>query len=1316
MAATTASMHLHSLTLHAPTAAVHAVVGNFSGVPKAQDIAIARPTSISIVRVIVSPDDSARLVPLIDVPLFASVRSIAAFRVTGGHKDYIVVGSDAGTITILEYLPEQNRCARVHCETFGRSGVRRIVPGEYLASDPKGRAVMIAALEKQKFVYVLNRDAATHLTISSPLEAHKASTLTLALTGLDVDFDNPVFASLEVDYSAVDKAAAAGNPVPPYVDRFLVYYELDLGLNHVVRKRADPVDPTSHHLIAVPGGSDGPGGVLVCAENWIAYRSPLGPAIELRCPLPRRVNYLEDANRGLVVVASVVHRLKNRFLILVQSDEGDVYRVSLDVDPAAAGPDAPAVVDVRVKYFDTLAIATSLLVLRAGYLVALSEAGTSWVLRIDDLGDADAETPEVSASADGISDEPVYFRPRDLTNLSPVGAVDALHPLACSHFVAAGVIPGEPAPHLYTAVGRGARSTLRAVRPGIEGGELAVTEVPERPTGVWTIKSRVADAYDAYIVASFVQSTVVFAVGETVEEVYDSGLALDVRTLYVHHMGIDDMVQVHPGGVRHIKGASSSSGSTTSSTGTTGTAGGGKLYEWRAPFGRVVTCAAANARQVLLSLQGGELVYFELDMVTGLLNEYPQHHTMSAAVTCLDMGAVPVGRLRARYAAVGCVDATVRVLSLEPTECLEPQAMQALNAVPESLCTVDMLSGGAGGAGANVAVSYLHIGLANGVLIRSVVDPTSGELGDTRLRFLGPRAAKLVRVRAGGANGMLALSTRPWLSYTTLGKQFTQPVQYRGDLSSGSGCLDLAAGFATEAYPEAVVSASGTTIRIWIPDRLGMSATMHPIIGSGSSAAMLQDGENEAAEDAGSAVASLLQHPGLDYSPRALAVHPTSQYVVVAEGDQNVYHAAEAAMHLKAKADEFDDPSIEQYCDEFPAFRYGPMRAGRGKWASQLRVVCPAGVTGPGFSAESVQVLALGPDEVALSMALVPFPPTTAAGGAQPPNGTAATDGNHDPDGMHLVVGTVTGLEYPRTFRAAHLRTYRFVDGGTRLEFLHATDMDAIPRAVAAFHGRVMVGAGRALRIYELGRKRLLRKAEAPNVVPTLVTWLGVQGARVWVADLEQSVCVAMYRPTDQRIVVFADDAVARWVTAAVLLDYDSIAVADKFGTLAVLRVPRALSKEIDDDPTGNRVLYDRPMLNGAPHKLESVCEWFAGDQITNLHVGALTVGGRETIVYSGLSGTVGVMVPLMSKDDVDFFAALEVAMRGEASAAGLVGRDHLKFRGMFKPVKGVTDGDLCEQFLSLSSDAKQDIANELDRPVQEIVKRIEDLRARSAF
>ncbi len=64
---------------------------------------------------------------------------------------------------------------------------------------------MVAAMEKAKLVYILNRDAAANLTISSPLEAHKNAAIIHHIVGLDVGFENPMFAALEVDYTESDQ-------------------------------------------------------------------------------------------------------------------------------------------------------------------------------------------------------------------------------------------------------------------------------------------------------------------------------------------------------------------------------------------------------------------------------------------------------------------------------------------------------------------------------------------------------------------------------------------------------------------------------------------------------------------------------------------------------------------------------------------------------------------------------------------------------------------------------------------------------------------------------------------------------------------------------------------------------------------------------------------------------------------------------------------------------------------------------------------------------------------------------------------------------
>jgi splicing factor 3B subunit 3 len=115
------------------------------------------------------------------------------------------VGSDSGRVIILDFDPKTNAFVKLQQETFGKTGARRIVPGQYLAVDPKGRAAMIGATEKAKLVYILNRDAAANLTISSPLEAHKNAAIIHHIVGLDVGFENPMFAALEVDYTEADQ-------------------------------------------------------------------------------------------------------------------------------------------------------------------------------------------------------------------------------------------------------------------------------------------------------------------------------------------------------------------------------------------------------------------------------------------------------------------------------------------------------------------------------------------------------------------------------------------------------------------------------------------------------------------------------------------------------------------------------------------------------------------------------------------------------------------------------------------------------------------------------------------------------------------------------------------------------------------------------------------------------------------------------------------------------------------------------------------------------------------------------------------------------
>jgi splicing factor 3B subunit 3 len=134
---------------------------------------------------------------------------------------------------------------------------------------------------------------------------------------------------------------------------------------------------------------------------------------------------------------------------------------------------------------------------------------------------------------------------------------------------------------------------------------------------------------------------------------------------------------------------------------------------------------------------------------------------MPADVLCMAVAPVPSGLLRSRFLALGCEDNTVRIVSLDPKDCLQPLGMQALPAKPSSLCLLSMAS-----EGSEHETIYLHIGLENGVYLRTVLDSGSGEMSDTRTRYLGSRAVNLVQITLRGTGAVLALSSRPWLAYS----------------------------------------------------------------------------------------------------------------------------------------------------------------------------------------------------------------------------------------------------------------------------------------------------------------------------------------------------------------------------------------------------------------------------------------------------------------------------------------------------------------------------------------------------------------------
>jgi splicing factor 3B subunit 3 len=474
----------------------------------------------------------------------------------------------------------------------------------------------------------------------------------------------------------------------------------------------------------------------------------------------------------------------------------------------------------------------------------------------------------------------------------------------------------------------------------------------------------------------------------------------------------------------------------------------------------------------------------------------------------------------------------------------------------------------------------------------------------------------------------------------------------------------------------------------------------------------------------------------LSYTPRKLIQHPANRFMYLIEGD----HRTWSEELVKQKAAELVRRMV---CSAGCVLMHmvaggGKERTGRPDGAFSCRLWTAAstarhvGVVHPDrrprrgessayapstcssltlHQTKTVAVIPIDNNESAFSVAVVPF---------------AARGGE-----LHLVVGTAQDtIVAPRSCTSGFLRTYRFVADGAGLELVHKTETEDVPLAVLAFQGRLVAGVGKALRIYDMGKKKLLRKVEnkvrahvasaergagaddpAGQTFNSPIVTLATQGSRIVVGAMQESISYAVYKAPENRLLVFADDMQPRWTTAACMVDYNTVAGGDRFGNVFVNRLDAKVSDQVDEDPTGAGILHEKGTLMGAPHKTRMLAHFHVGDVVTSITKAALVAGGREVLVYAGLHGTLGALVPFASKDDVDFISTLEQHMRTELAAFGLVGRDHLSWRGYHVPVKAVVDGDLCEAFAGLPAGKQSAIAGELDRTVGEVLKKLEQLR-----
>lgn len=124
-----------------------------------------------------------------------------------------------------------------------------------------------------------------------------------------------------------------------------------------------------------------------------------------------------DQDRKLFCISYTIHKQKNLFFFILQSDLGDLYKITLNFTDEQ-------VHSLQCQYFDTIMPCSSICLIKTGFMFAAAEFGDHNIYQITGLGE-DEDKPIL---ADSTMDKNflVAFNPRGLKNISVVDEIKSM--------------------------------------------------------------------------------------------------------------------------------------------------------------------------------------------------------------------------------------------------------------------------------------------------------------------------------------------------------------------------------------------------------------------------------------------------------------------------------------------------------------------------------------------------------------------------------------------------------------------------------------------------------------------------------------------------------------------------------------------------------------------------------------------------------------------------------------------------------------------------------------------------------------------------
>lgn len=1269
---TNESLHLYHLTLKKQTNYIHSCIGHFVNF-KPHHLNLLQKTETKKrkkreLQLCLATETHIELYDL-EEGTFEFVTSVQIFssilcmdKLFMNDSTYLVLVTDSGNLTICEFYIDSKRVKlkTLFNEPFSRSGIRRLSPQAHLQVDILGRCIFLSALEKNKICYLTDKKV-DQINISSPLEASKFNYITIQTVACDVGYDNPCFASLEIDLS--DKCY------------YLNFYILDLGLNNIVRGSEYLIDDKSvNFILSIPNlepygirtkkymdsqysrYNDDINCFVLCGfDNYLSLRDLHG-YYNLSVQIPTR-----EGQSNTCITSGTFHKLKNDFFVLLQSNYGDLYK--LKILPNFVENNEPV---MNIIYFDTIPQAESIHILRNGYMFSNSEIGNNYLYQFESLGEENNTDKILTSYQPG---KRLLFEPfSKLQNLSIADQMVNLNPIISSQ-----VTEATPLNLLIKS-----RYKVKYLTTGIKFQDLISSPLPSVPSGIWTIKFP-CDKYHRLIFMSILDNTTILEITDgTVEEIElknDIFILSGDKTLFVGTMGNSSIIQVCQNLMTQVSYHNDKYES---------------RIHWYPPAGVKIIGACCTRSQLVLSLSNKEIVYFEIELndYKDSLNELQSHIELDSKILSVSMVS---SAFRSDMLVVASQDSSVKVFSLKKNDkehFLEVMSMQVLMSPASSLQLIEVNS-----------EIHLHIGLISGIYIRSKISKHDYQLFDIRNKYLGnksiyisvlPSVVPYIReeyeedkevVEVDIEQGheipcAIIYSNKTWISYDLDSCMFIQPLRISGNENFKTGADFKTSEIATNGLCSITSSGSLIIGKIEQLSTRRQWFNMKNII-------------------------------------------PLSEKEGDGESDEEITKFDEDDKNFTGRKiiTDLDDPklcyNIENHCTE-KFFRISIIKNGI------IYTLEPNG-----------SYYAIVNDSIYL----------------------AATIAKFNKDTRYLCISTTDGLI--KTFEIRYLKSPSELT--FQVIYLHETKIVDTVYDMIAFGDKLLVPIYNSLVLYGLGKKQLLKKS-ITKTLPSITKIVALdrwKSERIAIGDIKESVILYQFRNDTNQFIQVADDITKRHVTVIKFIDECSIIGGDKFGNIWVLRLDQKYDRIVREEFHEFLTMVDNknkniPNIMECPFKLTLLNHFYLNDIPTSFNIVPMVqMSDRTSIIYTGLQGSVGSLVPLMTNREVLFFQKLEKIL-GEADyrfylniekqaqkdednqdsndlqfnkinklkhnnnpegSYSIVGRDHRTYRGYYSPIKHVIDGDLCELFLLLYPSEQEFLANQIGKYTsQEIKKYINEL------